>query len=127
QSRTVICQKGGSMRRFAQLIQELELSNKTNDKIAALVQYFTEANDKDKVWVIALFTGKKPKRPIKSALLKYWAIEITQTPEWLFTESYTNVGDLSETIALLLPPAQQQADLHLHQWIEDLHGLEGKD
>ncbi|WP_442796145.1 ATP-dependent DNA ligase [Pelobium manganitolerans] len=115
------------MRRFAQLIQELELSNKTNDKIAALVQYFTEANDKDKVWVIALFTGKKPKRPIKSALLKYWAIEITQTPEWLFTESYTNVGDLSETIALLLPPAQQQADLHLHQWIEDLHGLEGKD
>lgn len=115
------------MKRFAQLIQQLELSNKTNDKIGALVDYFNEANDKDKVWVIALFTGKKPKRPIKSALLKYWAIEITQTPEWLFTESYTNVGDLSETIALLLPPAQQISNLNLHQWIEDLHDLEGKD
>ncbi|MFC5282540.1 ATP-dependent DNA ligase [Pedobacter alpinus] len=115
------------MKHFAQLIQQLELSNKTNDKIASLINYFNEANEKDKVWVIALFTGKKPKRPIKSALLKVWAIEITQTPEWLFTESYSNVGDLSETIALLLPPATQTSDLNLYQWIEDLHELEGKD
>lgn len=114
------------MKRFAQLIQQLELSNKTNDKIAALVDYFNHADDKDKVWVIALFTGKKPKRPIKAALIKYWAIEITQTPDWLFAESYTNVGDLSETIALLLPPATKTTDLPLHQWIESLHQLDGK-
>jgi DNA ligase 1 len=115
------------MKRFAKLIQQLELSNKTNDKIAALVDYFNYADDKDKVWVIALFTGKKPKRPIKSALLKYWAIAITETPEWLFAESYSNVGDLSETIALLLPPAENTSDLQLHTWIEELHDLEGKD
>lgn len=115
------------MKRFARLIQKLEQSNKTNDKIAALVDYFNYANDKDKIWVIALFTGKKPKRPIKSALLKYWAIDITQTPEWLFSESYSNVGDLSETIALLLPPAENTSDLQLHKWIEELHDLEGKD
>lgn len=115
------------MKRFAQLIQQLELSNKTNDKINALVEYFNEADDKDKVWVIALFTGKKPKRPIKSALLKYWAIDIADIPEWLFTESYSNVGDLSETIALLLPPAERTLDLHLHEWIENLQDLEGKD
>src|SRR6476646_5296991 len=115
------------MRRFAQLIQQLELSNKTNDKIGALVDYFNEADDKDKVWVIALFIGKKPKRPIKSSLLKYWAIDIADIPEWLFTESYANVGDLSETIALLLPPAENVSDFHLHQWIESLQDLEGKD
>lgn len=115
------------MKRFARLIQKLEQSNKTNDKIAALVDYFNYADDKDKIWVIALFTGKKPKRPIKSALLKYWAIDITQTPEWLFSESYSNVGDLSETIALLLPPAENTSDLQLHKWIEELHDLEGKD
>lgn len=114
------------MKRFAKLIQQLELSNKTNDKIAALVDYFNYADDKDKVWVIALFTGKKPKRPIKSALLKYWAIDITETPEWLFAESYSNVGDLSETIALLLPPAEHTSDFQLHTWIEELHDLEGK-
>jgi len=50
------------MKHFAQLIQQLELSNKTNDKIAALVHYFNTADDKDKVWVIALFTGKKAKK-----------------------------------------------------------------
>ncbi|MFD2287353.1 ATP-dependent DNA ligase [Pedobacter petrophilus] len=115
------------MKRFARLIQKLEQSNKTNDKITALVDYFNDADDKDKIWVIALFTGKKPKRPIKSALLKYWAIDITQTPEWLFSESYANVGDLSETIALLLPPAENTSDLQLHKWIEELHDLEGKD
>jgi len=115
------------MKRFVQLIQRLELSNKTNDKIDALIHYFKEADEKDKVWVVALFTGKKPKRPVKAALLKQWTIELTGIPEWLFTESYANVGDLSETIALLLPPAANTSDRRLYRWIEDLHRLEGKD
>ncbi|TZF83983.1 ATP-dependent DNA ligase [Pedobacter sp. BS3] len=115
------------MKRFAKLIQQLELSNKTNDKIEALVHYFNFTDDKDKVWVIALFTGKKPRRPVKAALLRQWVKELTQLPDWLFTESYHNVGDLSETIALLLPPAEQLSDHPLHQWIESLHELEGKD
>lgn len=114
------------MKKFADLISKIEQSNKTNDKLAALGQYFTEADDADKVWVIALFTGKKPKRPIKSSLLKDWIIEITGLPVWLFTESYHNVGDLSETIALLLPPATQQSDIPLHQWIKDLQDLANK-
>ena len=114
------------MKRFAKLLQELETSNKTNDKITALGSYFTDANPADIIWVIALFTGKKPRRPIKSALLKEWAIEVTDTPLWLFTESHHNVGDLSETIALLLPPAENTSDLSLHIWIENLQNLEGK-
>ncbi|MGY3052355.1 DNA ligase-1 [Pedobacter sp. UYEF25] len=114
------------MKRFAKLLQELETTNKTNDKIAAIARYFSEADPADIIWVIALFTGKKPRRPIKSALLKEWAIEITDTPLWLFTESHHNVGDLSETIALLLPPAENISALSLHAWIEDLQSLEGK-
>jgi len=114
------------MRRFAQLIQELELSNKTNDKIAALVAYFSEADDRDKPYVIAMFTGKRPKRPVTTALIKQWAIELTDLPEWLFTESYHSVGDLSETIALVLPPANSTVDKPLHQWIGELAALTGK-
>jgi len=114
------------MRRFAQLIQELELSNKTNDKIAALVAYFSEADERDKPYVIAMFTGKRPKRPVTTALIKQWAIELTDLPEWLFTESYHSVGDLSETIALVLPPANSTADKPLHQWIGELAALTGK-
>lgn len=114
------------MKRFSQLIQELELSNKTNDKISALVSYFNEANEKDKPYVIAMFTGKKPKRPVNTNLIKQWAIELSGIPEWLFLESYSSVGDLSETIALVLPPAKKEVDQPLHQWIAELADLQGK-
>ncbi|WP_449436319.1 ATP-dependent DNA ligase [Pedobacter steynii] len=114
------------MKRFAELIQQLETSNKTNDKIAALVDYFNEADDLDKPYVIAMFTGKRPKRPVSTALIKLWAIELSGLPEWLFAESYHNVGDLSETIALILPPPAQISNRKLHEWIKDLALLNGQ-
>ncbi len=114
------------MKRFAELIQQLELSNKTNDKIAALVDYFTTANEKDKPYVIAMFTGKRPRRPVNTSLIKQWAIELSGIPEWLFTESYHSVGDLSETIASVLPPANKQIDKPLHQWLSELAALQSQ-
>jgi len=56
------------LKRFSELIQQLETSNKTNDKIAALVDYFSNADDRDKPYVIAMLTGKKPKRPVNTHL-----------------------------------------------------------
>ncbi|MCD0489022.1 ATP-dependent DNA ligase [Pedobacter sp. MC2016-14] len=115
------------MKRFTELISQLEMSNKTNDKIAALVSYFSEADEKDKPYVIAMFTGKKPKRPVTTALLKEWAIALSNIPAWLFAESYHSVGDLSETIALVLPAPLQLKDRKLHEWIRDLAALHGAD
>lgn len=115
------------MKRFAELIQQLETSNKTNDKIAALVDYFSTADERDKPYVIAMFTGKKPKRPVNTNLIKTWAIEKSGIPEWLFAESYHSVGDLSETIALILPEAEHYTELKLHQWIEALRDITQKD
>lgn len=115
------------MKRFTELIQQLEMSNKTNDKIAALVSYFSTADELDKPYVIAMFTGKKPRRPVTTALIKEWAIELSGIPPWLFAESYHSVGDLSETIALVLPPASTLSDRKLHDWINDLAALTGKD
>ena len=114
------------MKRFSELIQQLETSNKTNDKIAALVDYFSNADDRDKTYVIAMFTGKKPKRPVNTALLRAWATELSGIPPWLFQESYSSVGDLSETIALVLPPPEKVTDRKLHEWITDLSALNGK-
>lgn len=115
------------MKRFTELIQQLETSNKTNDKIAALVSYFSTADEKDKPYVIAMFTGKKPRRPVTTALIREWAIELSDIPAWLFAESYHSVGDLSETIALVLPPAKQVTDRKLHEWITDLALISNKD
>ena len=93
----------GGMQRFAALAVKLGTSTKTNDKLEALEGYFTEAEDADKVWVIALFSGRRPKRTVNTTLLWEWCRELTGLPGWLFEESYHTVGDLAETIALLLP------------------------
>ena len=91
------------MKEFALLIKQLGTSTKTNEKLDALAEYFAHANDVDKVWVIALFSGRKPKRIISSAFLSLWCMEVAALPAWLFEECYHTVGDLAETIALLLP------------------------
>jgi len=94
------------MRLFSELVVLLGTSTKTNDKLDALIQFFTAAADKDKVWVIALFSGRKPKRTINATQLAVWSLEMTNIPSWLYEESYHTVGDLAETIALLLPDAE---------------------
>jgi DNA ligase-1 len=93
------------MKAFSNLVVKLGTSTKTNDKLEALSEYFATANDADKVWVIALFSGRRPKRIISSGFLQLWCMELASLPAWLFEECYHTVGDLGETIALLLPPA----------------------
>lgn len=113
------------MKAFAQLIQQLGSATATNSKLDALSEYFADAHDKDKVWTIALFSGRRPKRAVNSTLLSQWCIELINLPAWLFEESYHTVGDLAETIALLLPAATDQAaSLPLHMYLEKLVSLE---
>ena len=116
------------MKLFAELVVKLGTSTKTNEKVEALVEYFTSAGDRDKVWVIALFSGRKPKRPVNSTLLAQWAVEVSGLTWWLFEESYHVVGDLAETIALLLPETKEEmegkAPQPLHYYLEKLIDIE---
>jgi DNA ligase-1 len=98
-------EKVSGMRLFAELVVNLGASTKTNDRLEMLVRYFSSASDADKVWVIALFSGRRPKRTVNTTMLWEWCREMTGLPDWLFAESYHVVGDLAETIALLLPPS----------------------
>ena len=115
---------------FADLVSQLGTSTKTNDKLRALLNYFETAEDKDKVWVIALFTGRKPKRVINTKLLYEWCVEIAGIPGWLFGESYHTVGDLAETISLLLPDPKTNTAIILHPlnfYIEQFQQIEKQD
>lgn len=114
------------MRHFADLINALETTNKTNAKIDAIIDYLERAPDEDKVWFIALFTGKRPKRNVNTNYMKEWALEITGLPLWLFQESYSSVGDLGETISLILPPPQEKIERSLSQWMMDIVELKDK-
>lgn len=105
------------MKRFTQLFSQLDQTNKTRDKVAYLKSYFDQAPDMDKLWTLALFTHKRPKRNISTAQLRLWCQEIAGIPPWLFDESYQTVGDLAETIALLLPSPIQDSHQSLSYWI----------
>lgn len=109
------------MKRFAELYLRLDQSNATNDKIAALTDYFAGADPADAAWAIWFLGGRRLKRLLQRANLKRFALEASGYPEWVLAETYEAVGDLAETIALLLPePAgEQQNDLPLARWVED--------
>ncbi len=120
--------KSEGMRLFTTLVNVLGTSTKTNDKLHALSHYFSLADDKDKVWVIAIFSGRRPKRTVNSTLLSQWCIEITNLPAWLFEESYHTVGDLAETIALLLPEGNIEQEPQTLSWyIEKFIALQKED
>jgi DNA ligase-1 len=111
------------MENFARFIHELEISNKTNDKVDAIVKYLNVAPEEDKIWLIALFTGKRPKRGINTKLLREWAVEIANIPDWLFSECYHSVGDLGETISLILPKPTHKISKNISTWIKELTAI----
>lgn len=114
------------MKLFSSLVNALGNFTKTNDKLEALTGYFNVAPDEDKVWMIALFSGRRPKRIVSGSLLASWAAEIAQLPYWLFEESYHTIGDLAETIALFLPFDYHNADDHLNMsfYLEQIVALQ---
>ncbi|MBC7743848.1 MAG: ATP-dependent DNA ligase [Flavobacterium sp.] len=111
------------MKAFANLFSALDETNKTNEKVRVLKEYFVTVPDEDKIQTLALFTGRKPKRQINSTLVKSWAMELSNIPAWLFEESYHVVGDLGETIALLLPQSEETQNKSLSEWIAEINSL----
>lgn len=111
------------MKDFATLFTRIDESTKTTVKTAALADYFQTATPEDRLWTIALFTGRRPKRTITATRLREWAAEVAGLPDWLFEESYSIVGDLAETIALVLPPAAESDDQTLTHWITYIKSL----
>lgn len=119
-----------SLRRFTRLYLDLDSTGSTTEKVELLRDYFrsdtngnpgSSSDDRDKAWTLALLTGNRPKRATSTAALKALAREMTETPKWLFDACSESVGDLSETIALLLPeptPDHDSPSEPLHHTIE---------
>ncbi|OAB80408.1 ATP-dependent DNA ligase [Cochleicola gelatinilyticus] len=108
------------MKQFAQLIKAIDSTNKTSLKVESLTQYFLNASEEDKLWTIAILSHRRPKRPVNTTLLREWATEISGIPLWLFEESYHIVGDLAETIALIIPSSENELDKSLSEYISEI-------
>ncbi|MCC1494089.1 ATP-dependent DNA ligase [Cognatishimia sp. F0-27] len=113
------------MKDFAALFTAIDQTTKTTRKTEALAAFFRDASDADRLWTIALFSGRRPKRAVTTTQLREWAAEVAGVPLWLLEESYPIVGDLAETLALILPPARSESDKPLSHWISVLRGLHG--
>ena len=114
---------GLALKRFARLYAEIDATTRTSLKVAALARYFTEAPEPDRLWTIALFSGRRPKRAVPAPRLRDWAAERAGLPLWLVEETYPVVGDLAETLALLLPQPTGDEDEPLSHWINTLRDL----
>ena len=94
------------MKHFCELYWRLDSTTKTREKVTALRAYFEVAQPKDAIWAIHFLTGSRIKRLVNTRLLREWAIEQANVSAWLFEECYDRVGDLAETISLILPPQE---------------------
>lgn len=111
------------MQHFSELFMRLDQTTKTNAKLDALVDYLDQVEDLDRLWAVAILSHRRPKRTVTTTVLRECAAEMGSIPQWLFEESYHVVGDLAETIALVLPEVEATSDLPLHYWIEYLKDL----
>ena len=93
------------MKRFTDLYWRLDATTSTNEKVDALREYFADAPAEDAACAIEVLSGGRQLRAVSTALLREWAAEAAGIPLWLVEECYAHVGDLAETLALVLPNA----------------------
>jgi DNA ligase-1 len=103
------------------LYRELDASTSSRSKQAALQRYLRDADSADAAWTVYFLAGGKPRQLVPTRLLRDLALKAFDLPEWLFEESYQTVGDLAETVGLLLPPATAPQERGLADWL--LHHL----
>ncbi|MEX1190127.1 MAG: ATP-dependent DNA ligase [Bacteroidia bacterium] len=115
------------MNQFVALYRKLDQTQSSNEKVKELQEYFSSAIEKDKLWALALLSGRRPKRTVNTSLLRIWAAELAEIPDWLFEESYHTVGDLAETIALLVDQQSESKSRPLYEWMEVLANLKTAD
>jgi DNA ligase-1 len=107
------------MRAFAELYTQLDATTSSNAKLAALVDYFRAAAPSDAAWAVYFLSGGRPRQLVPSRLMRELAMDAANLPEWLFEESYQAVGDLAETISLLVPTTEHSSEQGLAQWMEE--------
>ena len=115
------------MHRFTQLYAELDATTRTNEKVAALQRYFSAVPAEDAAWALHFLLGRKTPRLASAPLLRQWAADESRLPLWLVDECHDAVGDLGETLALLVPGSPTSSAIPLHQLVEQrivgLHGM----
>ena len=111
------------MKRFSALFTAVDGTTSTSAKVQHLAAYLGTGEEQDRLWCLALFSGRRPKRAVSTTKLAEWAQEAADISPWLFEEAYAVAGDLAETIALLLPAPTGTLTLSLTEAIGEVAQL----
>lgn len=97
------------MKSVARLYTSLESANSISDKkehaiavVAAFRSTFASSSREDLPWLLAFVLGKGINKVLTTARMRSWAIQESGIPEWLFADSHALVGDIVETISLVV-------------------------
>ncbi|MBQ0132772.1 MAG: ATP-dependent DNA ligase, partial [Comamonas sp.] len=129
------------MNQFALLYQQLDQAAGTKAREEALRTYFASVDAAQASWAIFVLSGGKinagKNRIASTTQLRAWLGDLVQLPDWMVDDCYRQVGDLGETLALLVeahrgsvqvplpsPSSHQKwqiptTDSSLLAWIED--------
>ena len=107
------------MKAFATLYSRLDATTSSNAKLAAMRDYFREADPSDAAWAVYFLAGGRPRQLVPTRALRETAMQAAGLPEWLFEESYQAVGDMAETISLLMSEAEHSSEDGLAVWMQD--------
>lgn len=107
------------MKAFAELYAELDAATSSNAKLAAMQHYFAQATPEDAAWAVYLLAGGRTRQWVPVRVVRDIAITCSGLSPWLFEESYQVVGDLAETISLVLPETPHTSTDRLTVWIEN--------
>ena len=111
------------MQAFASLFRELDEQRGTNAKVDAMTEYFSHVSAADGAWAVYFLSGRRLKRLIGPVQLREWLTQMSGLPAWLVEETHQHVGDLAETVALMLETGvattTDSADAGLATWVEE--------
>ena len=107
------------MKGFSELFHDLDEMTKTGDRISRMVEYFTEASVEDAGWASWFLAGNKVKGAVRTGDLRQWAAQRINLPLWLLEESYERVGDLAETLSLLVRGNEDAQVMNLSRVVEE--------
>lgn len=109
------------MRKFAELFQQIDQTQSTNEKVLHIQNYFSSCSDADGAWALFFLSGHRIKRLITGRKLLDWCQDVVSYPAWLIEESYASVGDTAETISLLLKrkDVSEHNPYSLSEWMEN--------
>jgi DNA ligase 1 len=120
------------MKAFTDLYWRLDSTTSTSEKVAALRDYFAAAPAADAAAALGVLSGARQLRSVSTSQLRAWAADVTGLPAWLVEECYAHVGDLAETLALVLPEPEIATDEPSDRGLAEImrttiHDLRGAD